>query len=440
MFKKAEQMKSIVEQYNARRHVETTESDDRLFPILGRLSRSPVKRLARAYRDRVPVAMLVSHSRFAPGYVLDRFLATLDAQTNIIRVEQSFDDPAVFLKHIVGSVGFESSATSLAQIDHAFGLFLRCEKMKRRRTILVLRDIDTHGPQVLARIRDMIEKEVANYFGLMILATGPANDSLKPVEPALEAILSRAAERIVLTPFVLSETREFIRNRFERRAQKGDGKNHGVPSFEVYGIRLIHELGSGVPETVDLLCRKAIEIAADNDTGAISTAEVKAAARLLGLMQDTRDEQLGNAVPEQAVPEARPGQLIVKMRGVPEKTIPLNGCNLLIGRDRLCEICVDDVQVSRIHGLIARSTDGVQYLDLGSTNGSAVNGQAAERLVLANNDVIAIGDVRIIYSLKGASEADDVDLDATDTFRILDVDAASSINRAGNGMRKPVKP
>ena len=320
-------MKSIVEQYNARRHVETTESDDRLFPILGRLSRSPVKRLARAYRDRVPVAMLVSHSRFAPGYVLDRFLATLDAQTNIIRVEQSFDDPAVFLKHIVGSVGFESSATSLAQIDYAFGMFLRCEKMKRRRTILVLRDIDTHGPQVLARIRDMIEKEVANYFGLMVLASGPANDSLKPVEPALEAILSRAAERIVLTPFVLSETREFIRNRFERRAQNGDGKNHGVPSFEVYGIRLIHELGSGVPETVDLLCRKAIEIAADNDTAAISTAEVKAAARLLGLMHDTRDEQLENVVPEQAVPEAMPGQLIVKMRGVPEKTIPLNGSN-----------------------------------------------------------------------------------------------------------------
>jgi pSer/pThr/pTyr-binding forkhead associated (FHA) protein len=157
-------------------------------------------------------------------------------------------------------------------------------------------------------------------------------------------------------------------------------------------------------------------------------------------MQDSRDEQPENTEPEQAVQGATRDQLIVKMRGVPEKTIPLNGSNLLIGRDRLCEICVDDVQVSRLHGLIARSTDGVHYLDLGSTNGSAVNGQAAERLVLSNNDVIAIGDVRIIYSLKGASAADDVDLDATDTFRILDVDAASSIAGAGNGMRKPVKP
>ena len=125
------------------------------------------------------------------------------------------------------------------------------------------------------------------------------------------------------------------------------------------------------------------------------------------------------------------------MRGAPEKTIPLNGSNLFIGRDRLCEICVDDVQVSRLHGLIARSSDGVYYLDLGSTNGSAVNGQAAERLVLGNNDVIAVGDVRIIYSLKGASDGGDVDLDATDTFKILDEEALSSMYCAGIGARKP---
>ena len=435
-------MKSIVEQYNVRRHVEKTGPDDPLFPILGRLSRSPVKRLGRAYRDRVPVAMLVSHSRFAPAYVVDRFLATLDAQTNVIRVEQSFDDPVAFLKHIVASAGFESSATSLSQLDHALGLFLRCEKMQRRRTILVLRDIDAHGPQVLARISNLIEQEVASHFGLMVLATGPANDSLEPVKPELEAISSRGGERIVLTPFVLSETREFIRERFEGGARNGNGNggNHAGPRFEVFGIRLIHELGSGVPETVDLLCRKAIEIAAGNDKAVISTTEVKAAARLLGLMQDTRDAPTEHPAPEQPAPEAAPGQLIVRMRGAPEKTIPLNGSNLLIGRDRLCEICVDDVQVSRLHGLIARSSDGVHYLDLGSTNGSAVNGHAAERLVLGNNDVIAVGDVRIIYSLKGASDGDDADLDATDTFEILDQDAPSSINHAGNGARKPGKP
>ena len=316
-------MKSIVELYNARRHAERTGPDDPLFPIFDRLSRSPVKRLERAYRERMPVAMLVSHSRFSSGYVVDRFLATLDAQTNVIRVEQSFDDPVAFLKHVVASAGFESSATSQGQLDHVLGRFLRREKMQRRRTILVLTDIDAHGPQVLARIRDLIQQEIASYFGLMVVATGPANNSLAPVDRELEAISARAAERIVLTPFVMSETREFIRERFEGHAGNGNGGQHAGLRFEVYGIRLIHELGSGLPETLDLLCRKAIEIAAGNDQAEISTTEVKAAARLLGLMQDMSDAQTEQAAPEQPAPEAEPGQLIVKMRGAPEKTIPL---------------------------------------------------------------------------------------------------------------------
>ena len=81
----------------------------------------------------------------------------------------------------------------------------------------------------------------------------------------------------------------------------------------------------------------------------------------------------------------------------------------------------------------------VYYLDLGSTNGSAVNGETAQRLALANNDVIAMGDVRIIYSLKGSQDAGDVDLDATDTFEVAKLEGQSPINYVGNGFRRPGK-
>jgi hypothetical protein len=440
LFKKAEHMKSIVEQYNSCRDVDTPEPDDPLFTVLGRLSRSPVKRLARAFRDRIPVAMLVSHSRFALGYAVDRFLATLDGQATIILVEQSFDDPAAFMDHIVRSIGFETESLSLSDYENILMLFLGHQKLKRRRTILVLRDIDAHGQKVLDRISDLIEKEAANHFGLLLVSTGPANDSLEPTQPAFETISSRGAERILLTPFVLSETREFIRDRFERRAMNGAGGKDAAPRFELYAIRLIHELSSGVLETVDLLCRKSVEIAAGAGKAAISTTEVKAAATLLGLMQDTPDEATEDAAPEHGVPEDVSGQLIVKVRGEPEKTIPLNGSKLLIGRDRLCEICLKDVQVSRFHGLFARSDAGVHYLDLGSTNGSAVNGEAAKRLVLTNNDVIAVGDVRIIYSSKGAPEGEGIDLDSTDTFESPAEDMDLPINYVGNGIQKPDKP
>jgi hypothetical protein len=425
-------MKSIVEQYNACRFLETAESESPSIPVLGRLSRSPVKRLGRCYRDGVPVVMLVSHSRFAPGYVLDRFIAAIDSETTVIRVEQTFDDPAALMDHIVRSVGFESRAMSLSHLDHAFGLFLQYQKTRRLRTILAVRDIDAQGRQVQAKVCDLIDMELATVFGLMVVTTGPANDPLEPDGTMLEAISRRAATRIVLTPFVLSETREFIRDRFGQRAANGANGGRVVPGFEVYATQLIHELSAGVPETVDLLCRESTEIAARNGNSAVSTTEVKAAARLVGLLPAAADDdELGTVLAADVAGDS-PGQLIIKVQGAPEKKMALNGSKVLIGRDRLCDVCVEDAQVSRLHGLIARAAEGVYYLDLGSTNGSAVNGEAAQRLVLANNDVIAVGDVRIIYTSKGAVDTDDVDLDATDTFAIPKFDPHAFAN-GGNG-------
>ncbi len=432
-------MKSIVEQYNECRHLEMAESNPPSIPVLGRLSRSPVKRLARAYRDCAPAAMLVSHSRFAAGYVLDRFLATIGRETVVIRVEQSFAEPAAFMEHIISAIGFGSRATSLSQLEHAFRLFLRCQKTRRLRTVVAIRDVDVQGAGVLATIRHLVEGESANPLGLMVVATCPANDSLEPVDPMLEAISSRAAARIVLTPFVLSETREFIRERFERRVSNGTGSAAAAPRFEVYATQLIHELSAGAPETIDLLCRNAVATSAYEAGRPVSTAEVKAAARLLGLMPAPSGAEEEPLLSVNGGHANTPGRLIVKVHGKPEQTLALNGSHVLIGRDELCDIRVNDTQVSRLHGLVARAADGVYYLDLGSTNGSAVNGAAAQRLALANNDVIAVGDVRIIYSQKDALDAGDIDLDATDTFEVPGIEGTASVRYAGNGRRPPRK-
>jgi len=434
LFKKAELMKSIVEQHNVRQRRKVTVKDTRLVPVIGRHCRSSLKRLERAYRDHLPCAMLVSHSRFAPGYVVDSFLARMDGEATVIGITQSFDDPAAFLGEVLRSIGFASRATGLSHLDHAFGLFLRYQKTHARRTVLVVRDIDAHGLQVRACVRKLIEKEVAHEFGLMVVLTGPASDSPEPMDPLLEAVLAQAGKRIVLTPFTLSETEEFVRDRFVQRESNGHNGSEARLNFEVYAVGLIHELSSGVPETVDLLSRKSIDIASQNHETAISTSAVKAAARLLGLMPQATEDEPEPPVLTQDVSADPPSQLIVKIGGEPQKTISLNGSNLLLGRDRICDICVHDVQVSRFHGMFARAADGLHYVDLGSTNGSAVNGESTRQLVLQNNDVVAVGDVRIIYSEKAASESADVDLDATDTFRVLEQEEHSSINYVGKGV------
>jgi pSer/pThr/pTyr-binding forkhead associated (FHA) protein len=65
---------------------------------------------------------------------------------------------------------------------------------------------------------------------------------------------------------------------------------------------------------------------------------------------------------------------------------------LLVGRDPRCDIVLRDVTVSRRHArLICR--DGAWIVqDLGSTNGTAVNGVAVGRCELRPGDRLCVGD------------------------------------------------
>ena len=430
-------MKSMVEEYNAWRQHNVAASDSALVPVLGRLSQSPLKRLQRGYRDRKPLALLMSHSRFAPGYVVDRFLHAIDAQATVIHVERSLEDAAALMDAIICSVGFGSRATSLAHLDHAFGLFLRYQKTRGRRTILVIRDIDAHGPQVLERIRKFAELEEANRFGMMIILTAPASELPKALAAPFDEISALAGRRIVLTPFSMSETREFVSERFESGAP---AMGTITCRFDYDAVALIHELSMGVPETVDLLGKRSVELAARDGDNAVTTTRVKTAAQLLGLIPAAMNAGEAPAVPVAEPADGKSERLVVKIHGEPERTIRLNGSHLLIGRDRLCDICVDDVQVSRLHGLFARASDGLHFLDLGSTNGSAVNGEDIRRSVLANNDVVAVGDVRIIYFVKRADDQTEADLDMTDTFEISAEDVQPPITYVGRGILEQGKP
>jgi hypothetical protein len=97
-------------------------------------------------------------------------------------------------------------------------------------------------------------------------------------------------------------------------------------------------------------------------------------------------------------------QLVMRSGPTPGATYPLEGDQLIIGRDSVNAVAINDAEISRKH---ARLTfQGGKYVieDLGSTNGTFVNGQRLSGpFVLKSGDVVSFGEqIVLMYDVMSA--------------------------------------
>ena len=85
-----------------------------------------------------------------------------------------------------------------------------------------------------------------------------------------------------------------------------------------------------------------------------------------------------------------------------ERTIQVDGTPLTIGRAHDNGLVLEDARVSRRHGRLQARYGALVYTDLGSTNGTRVNGIRVDEIVLGAGDRILLGDtVVVVETLPG---------------------------------------
>lgn len=73
----------------------------------------------------------------------------------------------------------------------------------------------------------------------------------------------------------------------------------------------------------------------------------------------------------------------------------------LAGRHPNADIFLDDVTVSRRHVEITRTPSGFELKDLGSMNGTYLNGEVVDSAQLSDGDELRIGKFRLTFYLGG---------------------------------------
>jgi len=97
-------------------------------------------------------------------------------------------------------------------------------------------------------------------------------------------------------------------------------------------------------------------------------------------------------------------KLILTMDGAILREFPVAAESISIGRKAGNDIQLNDLTVSGRHVLITTMGNNTYVDDLGSTNGTLLNGKRVKKALLKHGDVIQVGAHQLTYYLEGEEE------------------------------------
>ena len=128
-------------------------------------------------------------------------------------------------------------------------------------------------------------------------------------------------------------------------------------------------------------------------------------------------------------------KLILSMDGLVLKEIPLTKERTTIGRKPHNDIQIDNLAVSGEHAVIVTILNDSFLEDLGSTNGTVVNGNPVKKHFLQNNDVVELGKYKLKFVGDAAPTAtgEKADFEKTMVLRPSQMKAAADQAKVASG-------
>src|SRR5688572_32867888 len=97
-------------------------------------------------------------------------------------------------------------------------------------------------------------------------------------------------------------------------------------------------------------------------------------------------------------------KLILSLDGSVIREVPLDKERVTIGRKPQNDIQIENLAVSGEHARVVTILKDSFLEDLGSTNGTLVNGNPVKKHILQNNDIIEIGRYRLKFVMEALPE------------------------------------
>jgi type II secretory pathway predicted ATPase ExeA len=328
--------------------------------------------------------------------LLNRLLSELEEGLVVSRVNHTQLSDVELLQLLLAEFGIRAFDKQKAELIYMLREHVLEQYQAGRQVVFMIDEAQNLGGQVLEELRllSTIETEKEKQVTILLVGQPQLNELVD--HPDLEQLRQRCRLRLHLEPLPEEDTEAYLRHRLE----VAGGAFEEV--FEAETVSQVYRHSGGVPRLINTLCDTALTACVVKDAPRITTAIIDDVVEELGWR---RSQGLD---PDRAETLSRKIGLHVTVtgKGGEEKEYVLTEPNALIGRSRSCDIPVKTAFASRRHAILSREGAIWSISDLNSTNGLTVNGERVHNHVLADGDVIQIGNHSLTCHLVTADDAE----------------------------------
>lgn len=131
----------------------------------------------------------------------------------------------------------------------------------------------------------------------------------------------------------------------------------------------------------------------------LDTGVFRVRSHVLAKAREARGATAG--IPAGRVGSDRPRLVLAATPDQPERVVTLTRGSTVVGRGNEADLRLPDTGVSRRHAEFRLDGTNVRLADLGSTNGTRVNGRRIDDALLDDGDAVDIGATRLVFRSSG---------------------------------------
>lgn len=343
--------------------------------------------LDEVYRDPKGLGILTGPAGSGRRSILEHFARRLEERDVAAVVLDGRGMKRVgLLGWVLGEIGYELESLAPEDLSSMLRVFLIHQCHAGQPAFIGIVNAAEMHPSALEEVCRLAEITAGEDQAVRLVLAGDERLAGVISAPAMAPVRERITARSELRALDLIETDDYI-VRHLRAAGAASHREFLTDS----AIALIWRASGGLPGEIRRLTHEAL-----------TTLELPVNSERIRefLHLDPIEETASTPVkagPDETEEEAAPTRLIVSRSGETLLDALWQNGRVLIGRDPLNDIVLENRYVSRHHTLLILETDRAWLVDLKSMNGTLVNSRRVTEETLRHEDIISIGDFRLKY-------------------------------------------